>query len=200
MSSTWGLIRCVLHWNREPLSNEPLRSLTRQRRISAGRGEESSASITTRASSSPRSSGMESTFPKGQIRPVLEWKKPQKRTAEDSERCYQVLNDFVKHIQTNKQARFVTGRELIELYPENRGPATGSHIDRARIASHLADRLTFLETENTTLSAARYGSDSARSRARLSSRAAASRKEHMRREGDPRRGVRPREGGGDFLH
>ena len=93
-------------------------------------------------------------FSKGANPPRSQWKKPQKRTSEDSERCYQVLNDFVRHIQKNKQARFVTGRDLIGLYPENLRPAAGRTLDRERIASHLSERLTFLETEDMSLSAA----------------------------------------------
>lgn len=93
-------------------------------------------------------------FSRGADPPPALWKKPQLRAPEDSERCHQVLNRLVRHILANKQARFVTGQELIALYPENRTALHGGPVDRARIASHMADRQTFLETADGSLSAA----------------------------------------------
>jgi len=92
-------------------------------------------------------------FSRGANPPRLSWKKPQKRTPEDSERCYRLLDQLVRHIQANKQARFVTGRDLIELFPadaERKVPLPS----RPQIAAHLAARQSFLETPEGSFSAA----------------------------------------------
>jgi hypothetical protein len=91
-------------------------------------------------------------FSRGANPPRVEWKRPQKRSPDDAERCYEVLHRLVEHIQANQQARFVTARELIDLYPAGRDGT--NRPGRAEIAAHLAAGLTFLDTGDVTLSAA----------------------------------------------
>jgi hypothetical protein len=80
-----------------------------------------------------------------------EWKRPRLRTREDSERCYQILNRYVKHALANPAVRFVTASQLMALY----GPRfAGSKVDRNVVADHMAARQTFLVVKNTSLSAA----------------------------------------------
>lgn len=81
----------------------------------------------------------------------VEWKRPEVRTKEDSERCYQVLNRYVKHALANPAVRFLTGRELMSVY-QPQVPA--NTVDRKTIANHMAVRQTFLVVGNTSLSAA----------------------------------------------
>jgi hypothetical protein len=89
-------------------------------------------------------------FAKGANPERSEWKKPPRRTAEDSERCYRILLRYVEHAKARAGVRFVTARDLPMLYE---GPL-GRVKDRAVIARHMAERQTFLATEDGTLSAA----------------------------------------------
>jgi glutathione S-transferase len=89
-------------------------------------------------------------FAKGANPERSEWKKPPRRTAEDSERCYRILLRYVEHAKTRASVRFVTARDLPMLYE---GPL-GRVKDRAAIARHMAERQTFLATDDGALSAA----------------------------------------------
>jgi len=89
-------------------------------------------------------------FAKGANPERSAWKKPPRRTAEESERCYRILTRYVEHMKGRSSVRFVTARELPLLYA---GQATPG-VDRAAIASHMAARQTFLVTERGALSAA----------------------------------------------
>jgi hypothetical protein len=89
-------------------------------------------------------------FAKGANPERREWKKPPRRTAEDSERCYRILLRYVEHAKTRASVRFVTARDLPMLYE---GPL-GRVKDRAAIARHMAERQTFLATDDGALSAA----------------------------------------------
>ncbi len=80
-----------------------------------------------------------------------EWKRPHVRTKEDSERCYQILNRYVKHALANRAVRFVTASQLMSLF-QPQLPA--SNMDRKAIADHMAARQTFLVVKNNSLSAA----------------------------------------------
>lgn len=88
-------------------------------------------------------------FAKGANPERSAWKNPPRRTAEDSERCYRILVRYVEHAKTRASVRFVTARDLPLLY----GSALGRVTDRARIAQHLAQRQTFLDTDAGALSA-----------------------------------------------
>ena len=89
-------------------------------------------------------------FAKGANPERSEWKKPPRRTAEDSERCYRILLRYVEHAKARASVRFVTARDLPMLYE---GPV-GRVKDRAVIARHMAERQTFLATDDGALSAA----------------------------------------------
>jgi hypothetical protein len=79
-----------------------------------------------------------------------DWRKPPRRTPEESERCYRILARYVEHAKARPNVRFVTARELPLLYES----ALGRVADRNRIARHMAERQTFLEAETGALSAA----------------------------------------------
>lgn len=79
-----------------------------------------------------------------------EWKLPRRRTPEDSERTYSILRRYVEHAKKIPGVRFVTARDLLQLYQSPAPPA----LARQKIAEHMAARQTFLVTEHGTLSAA----------------------------------------------
>jgi hypothetical protein len=89
-------------------------------------------------------------FAKGANPERNEWKKPPRRTAEESERCYRILTRYVEHAKARPSVRFVTARELPLLYESQLGRAG----DRASIARHLAEQETFLVTDHGALSPA----------------------------------------------
>lgn len=89
-------------------------------------------------------------FAKGANPERSEWKKPPRRTAEESERCYRILTRYLEHAKSRPGVRFVTARELPLLY-ESQVVRGG---DRASIARHLAAHETFLESDHGALSAA----------------------------------------------
>ena len=89
-------------------------------------------------------------FAKGASREPGEWQRPHRRTPEDSERCFRILVRYVEHAKAVPGVRFVTARQLLQIYE---GPL-GRPVDRARIARHMAERQTFLTTDDTALSAA----------------------------------------------
>ena len=88
-------------------------------------------------------------FAKGANPERQDWKRPPRRTAEESERCYRILRGYVEHMKARSNVRFVTARELPLLF-QSQTARTG---DRATIARHLAEHLTFLETDHGALSA-----------------------------------------------
>ncbi len=89
-------------------------------------------------------------FAKGANPERSEWKKPPRRSAEESERWHRILTRYVEHAKARPGVRFVTARELPLLYESQLARAG----DRAYIARHLAEHETFLETDHGALSAA----------------------------------------------
>jgi hypothetical protein len=89
-------------------------------------------------------------FAKGADREPAAWQRPRRRTDTDSERCYRVLRDYVAHMKAVPGVRFVTARELLQLYATPQ-PAP---LNRPEIARHLAAKQTFLLTANQSFSAA----------------------------------------------
>jgi hypothetical protein len=89
-------------------------------------------------------------FAKGANPERSDWKKPPRRTPEDSERCYRILTRYMEHAKSRPGVRFATARELPLLYES----ALGHGGDRTQIARHMADHLTFLVTDQSTFSAA----------------------------------------------
>ncbi|HLK20354.1 MAG TPA: hypothetical protein VKT81_15470 [Bryobacteraceae bacterium] len=89
-------------------------------------------------------------FAKGANPERADWKKPPRRTAEETERCFRILTRYVEHAKSRADVRFATARELPLLYESQ----AARNIDRTTAARHLAGRQTFLETEHGALSAA----------------------------------------------
>ncbi len=89
-------------------------------------------------------------FAKGAQPERSEWKNPPRRTREESERCYRMLVRYVEHAKKRASVKFVTARDLPQLYQS----AVGRAIDRTAIARHMSERQTFLRTEDGALSAA----------------------------------------------
>ena len=79
-----------------------------------------------------------------------EWKMPHQRTPEDAEHCFAVLRAYVTHIKQQAGVRFVTARELPQLYAGPEPPKA----DLAAVRAHLLAGITFLETPAGVLSAA----------------------------------------------
>ena len=89
-------------------------------------------------------------FAKGAYTERGEWKRPRRRTADDSERCYRILARYVEHAKKRESVRFVTARDLPSLYRSN----VPAPVAAARIKTHMAARQTFLLDGDTSLSAA----------------------------------------------
>jgi len=79
-----------------------------------------------------------------------DWKRPPRRTEAESERCYRILRDYAAHIKSVPGVRFVTARDLLQVFASPVPP----RIERADVARHMAARQTWLRTEQGTLSAA----------------------------------------------
>jgi len=89
-------------------------------------------------------------FAKGANPERTAWRRPRRRTEAESERCYSILHDYVAHARNVPGVRFVSARELLQLYGS---PAPGT-AERARIAAQMSARQTFLVADDGTLSAA----------------------------------------------
>jgi hypothetical protein len=89
-------------------------------------------------------------FAKGANPERADWKKPPRRTMEESERCYRILTRYVEHAKSRSGVHFVTARELPLLY-ESQIVHTG---DRTSIARHMVEHETFLVTDHGAISAA----------------------------------------------
>jgi peptidoglycan/xylan/chitin deacetylase (PgdA/CDA1 family) len=88
-------------------------------------------------------------FSRGANPERADWKRPRLRTPEDSERAYRILRRYVEHAKS-RGARFVTARDLLQLYDSTPSPP----LDGRRVALHLAERQTFLVQGRWTYSAA----------------------------------------------
>ena len=89
-------------------------------------------------------------FAKGANPERHKWRLPHRRTAAESERCYGVLREYVAHMKGVAGVRFVTARDLQQIYEAPAAP----RVARDTIATHLAARQTWLRTPQGTLSAA----------------------------------------------
>ena len=79
-----------------------------------------------------------------------EWVRQRRRTAEDTERCYNVLRKFVEHMKRNPAASFVTAQQLPRLF-ESPLPRA---VDRKAAAVHLGRQIVFGEIGGQMLSPA----------------------------------------------
>jgi hypothetical protein len=90
-------------------------------------------------------------FAKGANPPRSAWILPQRRTQQDSERCFHVLHAFVEHMKRNPGVQFVTAKDLPQLFE---APSAGPVPEQRYVAEHLLSEIIFLDTEKYTLSAA----------------------------------------------
>lgn len=79
------------------------------------------------------------------------WVLPHRRTPQDAERCFHVLHAFVEHMKQNANVRFVTAKDLPQIYEPELPSAV---IDRRAIAEHLVRNIVFLDTGSASLSPA----------------------------------------------
>jgi hypothetical protein len=89
-------------------------------------------------------------FAKGANPERAAWVRPHRRTEAESERCFGILHDYVAHARGVPGVRFVTARELLQLY----GNPSPPRLARTQIAAHMAAQQTFLATADGALSAA----------------------------------------------
>lgn len=89
-------------------------------------------------------------FNRGAMPARADWKQAKGRTPEESERCYHVLHEFVSYMKQNPGVEFVTARELPRIYAGPLPPA----VDARKVAEHLLQNITFLDTGNAVLSPA----------------------------------------------
>ena len=89
-------------------------------------------------------------FSRGANPPRDAWVRPKRRTAEDSERCYGVLRQFVQHMKRRPGVRFVTASDLIEIY-ESPAPRT---VNPKAVATRLSQRIIFDEVQGQMMSPA----------------------------------------------
>ncbi len=89
-------------------------------------------------------------FAKGANPERSQWRLPQKRTAESSERAYRILRGYVEHAKKVPGVRFVTARDLLRLHAGPQAPP----LDRRSVGDFLATRQTFLVAGRWTYSAA----------------------------------------------
>ena len=89
-------------------------------------------------------------FAKGANPERANWARPGRRSESESERCFGILHDYVAHVKGVPGVRFVTARELSQLYGKPSAPS----ISREQIAAHMSARQIFLETGSGVLSAA----------------------------------------------
>ena len=78
------------------------------------------------------------------------WVRPQRRTHEESERCYGVLRRFVEHMKGQPGVQFLTARDVLAHYE----PVLPGRADRRAIAEHLKQHIIFAEIGTRMLSPA----------------------------------------------
>ncbi len=79
-----------------------------------------------------------------------DWVRPQRLTAQESERRFGVLRAFVEHMKTNPNVRFVTASDLLKLY----GTPQSRVVDRKAVAESLNRGIVFAEVQGQMLSPA----------------------------------------------
>jgi hypothetical protein len=79
-----------------------------------------------------------------------DWRRPHLRNPQDAQRCFHVLHTFVQHMKQTAGVSFVTAQELPQIYAD----ATPPQLDAHTIAKQLRGDITFLETNDASLSPA----------------------------------------------
>ena len=93
-------------------------------------------------------------FARGASPERSEWRRPRRRTPEDSERAFRVLKAYVEHARKTPGVHFLTARELFPLYEGSSTPSWTGKESRPAMARHMAENITFLVTEQGSFSAA----------------------------------------------
>ena len=89
-------------------------------------------------------------FARGANPPRETWVKPRRRTPEDSERCYGVLRQFVRHMKAQPAVRFVTAEDLPRLYANPVAKAVNLKL----VVNYLGQHIIFGEIDGESLSPA----------------------------------------------
>ncbi|HEY7306799.1 MAG TPA: hypothetical protein VH601_21925 [Bryobacteraceae bacterium] len=89
-------------------------------------------------------------FANGATRERKEWVLPHRRTPEETERCYRILTEYVKHAKQTPGVRFITANDLLRIYSSPVPPL----VNRRTLAQHFQKGITFLSVSSGDLSAA----------------------------------------------
>lgn len=89
-------------------------------------------------------------FSHGVMRERSKWELPERRSADDAERCFRIVKAYVAHAQAMPGVRFVTASELLQLYADPEPPL----VEKKELARHFQRGITFLSTAAGDLSAA----------------------------------------------
>lgn len=89
-------------------------------------------------------------FSNGEVRPREQWIAPPLYSREEAERHFRTLTRFVERAKKIPNVRFITAEDAVRLYQ----PQAPVALDKATIARHLKERITFIETQKGDLSAA----------------------------------------------
>lgn len=89
-------------------------------------------------------------FANGATRERSQWVMPHRRTKEDAERCYGILDKYVEHAKKTPGVRFITANDLVHIYASPLPPV----VEIATLARHFQKGLTFLSVDTGDLSAA----------------------------------------------
>ncbi len=89
-------------------------------------------------------------FSHGAMRKREEWVLPNRRTAEDAERCFRILKAYVEHAKALPDVRFITANDLLRIYANPLAPL----VDKLKLAQHFKQGITFLSVDAGDLSAA----------------------------------------------
>jgi hypothetical protein len=89
-------------------------------------------------------------FPNGMTRERDRWVQPKRRSAEDTEHCYQVLRSYVEHAKQTPGVQFVTAEDLLRIYSAPSAPK----VDVGTLARHFRQGVKFLSVDSGDLSAA----------------------------------------------
>lgn len=88
-------------------------------------------------------------FSHGAFRERKDWTRPHLRTPADAEQAFAILSRYIEHAKSVAEVRFVTARDLPQLYVSPAPP----RLDRSRAANHLAQGITYLDGDAATYSA-----------------------------------------------
>lgn len=89
-------------------------------------------------------------FAHGAVKPRNQWVLPTRRSPEDAERCFRILQEYVEHAKTIPDVQFVTANDLLRIYANPTPPV----VDKSVLARHFQQNITFLSVDSGDLSAA----------------------------------------------